>query len=63
MEVRLKDAGKPFSPTAFNNSKTIDERVKSIIETKRDLGDFLVDGKETISSKLQDEMRQILLEL
>ena len=25
MEVRLKDAGKPFSPTAFNNSKTTDE--------------------------------------
>ena len=45
------------------NKDTIDERVKNIIETKRDLGDFLVDGKETISSKLQDEMRQILLEL
>ena len=45
------------------NKDTIDERVKTIIETKRDLGDFLIDGKDTISSKLQDEMRQILLEL
>ena len=30
MEVRLKDAGKPFSPTAFNNSKTTDESSQGI---------------------------------
>jgi SNF2 family DNA or RNA helicase len=46
-------------------SETIDERVWEIVETKRALGEFLVDGKEfdTISGSLQDELRKIILEL
>ena len=46
-------------------SETIDERVWHLVETKKDLGDYLVDGKEfdTISGSLQDELRKIILEL
>ena len=46
-------------------SETIDERVWQLVETKKDLGEYLVDGKEfdTISGSLQDELRKIILEL
>ena len=46
-------------------SETIDERVQQIVETKKDLGEYLVDGKEmdTMSAGLQDELRKIILEL
>jgi SNF2 family DNA or RNA helicase len=45
--------------------ETIDERVQEIIETKKDLGEYLVDGvgDGTIDSKLTDELRAILRDL
>lgn len=40
---------------------TIDERVREIVETKKDLADYIVDGKENeLSIALQNEMRRIL---
>jgi SNF2 family DNA or RNA helicase len=40
---------------------TIDERVREIVETKKDLADYIVDGKENeLSISLQNEMRRIL---
>lgn len=40
---------------------TIDERVREIVETKKELADYLVDGKEnSVSVELQNEMRNIL---
>ena len=46
-------------------NETIDERVWQIVETKRELGEFLVDGKDTgtLSTSLQDELRKIIFEL
>ena len=45
--------------------ETIDERVQEIIETKKDLGEYLVDGvgDGTIDSRLTDELRAILRDL
>ena len=45
--------------------ETIDERVQEIVATKKDLGEYLVDGKETstLSTGLQDELRKIISEL
>jgi SNF2 family DNA or RNA helicase len=43
---------------------TIDERVREIVETKKELADYLVDGKENnVSISLQNEMRNILRSL
>jgi SNF2 family DNA or RNA helicase len=45
---------------------TIDERVQQIIETKKELGEYLVDGVEfnnTNNYKLDDELRAILRDL
>lgn len=43
---------------------TIDERVRNIVENKKDLQDYLIDGKEnSISQSLQNEMKNILLNL
>lgn len=43
---------------------TIDERVRDVVETKKDLADYVVDGKENdLSVSLQNEMRRILREL
>lgn len=40
---------------------TIDERVREIVETKKDLADYIVDGKENeLSISMQNEMRRIL---
>ena len=46
-------------------SETIDERVQEIIETKKDLGEYLVDGvgDGTVDSRLTDELRAILRDL
>jgi SNF2 family DNA or RNA helicase len=47
-------------------SDTIDERVWQIVESKRELGEFLVDGKEfdgQLNSSLEDELRAILRDL
>ena len=45
--------------------ETIDERVQEIIETKKDLGEYLVDGvgDGTADSRLTDELRAILRDL
>jgi len=45
--------------------ETIDERVQEIVSTKKDLGEYLVDGKDSssLSTGLQDELRKIILEL
>lgn len=45
---------------------TIDERVQQIIETKKELGEYLVDGVEfsnSTNSKLEDELRAIIRDL
>lgn len=43
---------------------TIDERIWNILETKKDLSDYLIDGKEnSVSSSLQNEMKNILWDL
>jgi SNF2 family DNA or RNA helicase len=47
-------------------SETIDERVQQIVETKRELGEYLVDGLEgdgNYDSRLTDELRAILRDL
>ena len=46
-------------------SETIDERVQEIIETKKDLGEYLVDGigDGTVDNRLTDELRAILRDL
>ena len=57
---------RPAFITVFMCSDTIDERVQQIIETKKELGDYLVDGKEfngTINNKLEDELRSIIRDL
>ena len=57
---------RPAFITVLLCKETIDERVQQIIETKKELGDYLVDGKEftgSISNKLEDELRSIILDL
>ena len=45
--------------------ETIDERVQQIVETKKELGEYLVDGigDGTTDSRLTDELRAILRDL
>jgi SNF2 family DNA or RNA helicase len=57
---------RPAFITVLMCKETIDERVQQIIETKKELGEYLVDGKETndlSNSKLDDELRAILRDL
>ena len=46
---------------------TIDDRVQQIVETKKELGEYLVDGKlsddSQLSTQLSDELRNIILSL
>jgi SNF2 family DNA or RNA helicase len=42
-------------------AETIDERVIEIIDTKKDLSDYLVDGVE--NARFTDELRDIILKL
>ena len=46
-------------------SETIDERVQQIVETKKELGEYLVDGKasDALSEQLTNELRNIILSL
>lgn len=47
-------------------SETIDERVQQIVETKKELGEYLVDGVEMngqLSSSFEDELRAIIRDL
>jgi SNF2 family DNA or RNA helicase len=45
--------------------ETIDERVQQIVETKKELGEYLVDGvgDGTVDSRLSDELRAIIRDL
>ena len=57
---------RPAFITVLICSDTIDERVQQIIETKKELGEYLVDGVEfsnTNNSRLDDELRAILRDL
>lgn len=47
-------------------SDSIDERVQRIVETKKELGEYLVDGTEaasTTDNRLADELRDIIINL
>ena len=57
---------RPAFITVLMCGDTIDERVQQIIETKKELGEYLVDGVEfsnTYNSRLDDELRAILRDL
>ena len=57
---------RPAFITVLMCSDTIDERVQQIIETKKELGEYLVDGIEfnnTNNSRLDDELRAIIRDL
>ena len=57
---------RPAFITVLLCKDTIDERVQQIIETKKELGEYLVDGVEfsnTINSKLDDVLRDIITNL
>ena len=57
---------RPAFITVLLCSDTIDERVQQIIETKKELGDYLVDGVEfsgQLNSKLEDALREIIQDL
>lgn len=58
---------RPAFITVLLCGDTIDERVQEIIETKKELGEYLVDGVEfngnTSNSRLDDELRAILRDL
>jgi SNF2 family DNA or RNA helicase len=57
---------RPAFITVLECKDTIDERVQAIIEKKKELGEYLVDGVEfsgPINSKLDDELRAIIRDL
>ena len=57
---------RPAFITVLVGAETIDERVMQIIETKKELGEYLVDGIEfnnVTNSRLDDELRAILRDL
>ena len=50
--------------TVLACTDSIDERVRHIVETKKDLSDYIIDGNETaISQGLRDEMLNIIRDL
>lgn len=57
---------RPAFVTVLLCADTIDERVQQIIETKKELGEYLVDGVEfsdQVNSRLDDELRAIIRDL
>jgi SNF2 family DNA or RNA helicase len=57
---------RPSFITVLCCSDTIDERVWQIVETKKELGAYLVDGTEfggASNSRLDDELRAIIMDL
>jgi SNF2 family DNA or RNA helicase len=57
---------RPAFITVLMCKDTIDERVQQIIETKKELGEYLVDGVEfnnNNNTRLDDELRAILRDL
>ena len=56
----------PAFVTVLTCSDTIDERVRYIVETKKELADYIVDGKENsiaMSEALTEELRKIVMSL
>lgn len=52
---------RPAFITVLTCQNTIDERVRQIVETKKDLSDYVVDGKEnSLSAQLKDELLSII---
>jgi SNF2 family DNA or RNA helicase len=52
---------RPAIVTVLTCIDTIDERVREIVETKKELSDYLVDGKSNeLSISMQNELRRIL---
>lgn len=59
---------RPAFITVLICGETIDERVQEIIETKKELGEYLVDGVEfsdstVVNNRLDDELRAIIRDL
>lgn len=55
---------RPAIIKVFGCADTIDDRVWEIVEAKKDLADYVIDGKDNeLSVSLQNEMRRILYEL
>ena len=57
---------RPAFITVLICGDTIDERVQEIIEHKKELGEYLVDGVEfsnSINTKLDDELKAIIRDL
>ena len=55
---------RPAFITVLTCGDSIDERVAEIVENKKELADFLVDGKEnSISVGLSNELRKIIQDL
>jgi len=55
---------RPAFVTVLTCQDTIDERVREIVETKKELADYIVDGKEnSLSDSLANELRKIILNL
>jgi SNF2 family DNA or RNA helicase len=55
---------RPAFITVLSCSDTIDERVAEIVENKKELADFLVDGiHNSISDSLRNELYKIIKEL
>ena len=57
---------RPAFVTVLTCDDTIDERVREIVETKKGLADYVVDGIENdvvVSDQLADELRKIILSL
>ena len=55
---------RPAFITVLICEDSVDERVADIVENKKELADFLVDGKEnSISAGLKDELMKIIKEL
>jgi SNF2 family DNA or RNA helicase len=56
----------PAYVTVLACKDTIDERVREIVETKKDLSDYMIDGVENelaVSEQLSDEMYKIITSL
>ena len=56
----------PAYVTVLTCADTIDERVREIVETKKDLSDYMIDGIENelaVSEQLSNEMRRIIQNL
>lgn len=56
----------PAFVTVLTCADTVDDRVREIVETKKDLSDYIVDGKENeiaVSDALANELRKIIINL